>query len=249
MLGGMDGMQLVQTLRFKKIYTPILMLSALNSVQDKVTALDFGADDYITKPFHFDELLSRIKALTRRNHYQNQEAPSTVSVFGELKIDLSKHQVFLNDELIELSPREYKLLNYLIENIDKTVTRIQILNSVWGITFENHTNVVEMTLSEKIRLSRKFGKTTYVISAILTVAMAGFVVFDPMMIPTIIIIKILSVPVIYYLGTAMEKGLRMYFYINLGISRREFLVIPTVVEFLAFVVLMVITGIIGYAIG
>lgn len=106
-----------------------------------------------------------------------------------------------------------------------------------------------MTLLEKIRLSRKFGKTTYVISAILTVAMAVFVVFDPMMIPTVIIIKILSVPVIYYLGTAMEKGLRMYFYINLGISRREFLVIPTVVEFLAFVVLMVITGIIGYAIG
>ena len=159
MLGGMDGMQLVQTLRFKKIYTPILMLSALNSVQDKVTALDFGADDYITKPFHFDELLSRIKALTRRNHYQNQEAPSTVSVFGELKIDLSKHQVFLNDELIELSPREYKLLNYLIENIDKTVTRIQILNSVWGITFENHTNVVDVYISylrNKIEKNRKY---------------------------------------------------------------------------------------------
>ena len=159
MLGGMDGMQLVQTLRFKKIYTPILMLSALNSVQDKITALDFGADDYITKPFHFDELLSRIKALTRRNHYQNQETPSTVSVFGELKIDLSKHQVFLNEELIELSPREYKLLNYLIENIDKTVTRIQILNSVWGITFENHTNVVDVYISylrNKIEKNRKY---------------------------------------------------------------------------------------------
>lgn len=147
MLEGMDGIQLVQTLRFKKIFSPILMLSALNTVQDKVSALDGGADDYITKPFHFDELLSRIKALTRRNYYQNQEAPSKILSFGELKVDQSQHQVFVEDEIVELSPREYKLLNYLIENIDKTVTRIQILNAVWGITFDNHTNVVDVYIS------------------------------------------------------------------------------------------------------
>ena len=147
MLPGMDGIQLVQTLRFKKIFAPILMLSALNSVQDKVSALDYGADDYITKPFHFDELLSRIKALTRRNQFRQNETISNVLTFGALEIDLNQYKVSINQEEIELSPREFKLLNYLIENIDKTVTRIQILNAVWGITFDNHTNVVDVYIS------------------------------------------------------------------------------------------------------
>lgn len=159
MLPGIDGIQLVQTLRFRKIFTPILMLSALSSTQDKIAALDTGADDYITKPFHFDELLSRIKALTRRNKYQQEEQQSTVLDFGSLRIDSSKHEVYVDNKLIELSPREYKLLNYLIENVEKTVTRTQILNAVWGITFENHTNVVDVYISylrNKIELSQKY---------------------------------------------------------------------------------------------
>ena len=147
MLPGMDGIQLVQTLRFKKMFAPILMLSALNTIQDKVTALDYGADDYITKPFHFDELLSRIKALTRRLNYINQETTSKVLEFRNLKIDLDQYKVFLNDTEVELSPREYKLLTYLIENKEKSVSRVQILNSVWGINFNNHTNVVDVYIS------------------------------------------------------------------------------------------------------
>lgn len=147
MLPGMDGIQLVQTLRFKKIYAPISMLSALNAVQDKISALDYGADDYITKPFHFDELLSRIKALTRRTSYQQQEIPSAVLTFGSLKIDQNQYKVFQENKEIELSPREYKLLIYLIENANKTVSRAQILNTVWGITFDNHTNVVDVYIS------------------------------------------------------------------------------------------------------
>lgn len=159
MLPGIDGIQLVQTLRFRKVFSPILMLSALSSTQDKVTALDSGADDYITKPFHFDELLSRINALTRRNNYQNQEKVSTILDLGSLTIDQSKHELFIDNKQVDLSPREYKLLNYLIENMDKTVTRIQILNSVWGITFENHTNVVDVYISylrSKIESSTKY---------------------------------------------------------------------------------------------
>lgn len=147
MLPGIDGVQLVQTLRYKKIYSPILVLSALNSVSDKVTALDYGADDYLTKPFHFDELLSRIKALTRRNIYQNQDQKTAIKTIGDLTIDLDQHKVYNNDNEIILSPREYKLLNYLIENKNKTVTRVQILNSVWGITFNNQTNVVDVYIS------------------------------------------------------------------------------------------------------
>lgn len=162
MLPQMDGIQLVQTLRYKKIFTPILMLSALNSTQDKVSALDYGADDYITKPFHFDELLSRIKALTRRNQFRQQEHASNKLVFDELEIDLDQYKVLLDGKEIELSPREFKLLNYLVENIEKTVTRIQILNAVWGITFDNHTNVVDVYISylrNKIEKNRKFIRT------------------------------------------------------------------------------------------
>jgi len=147
MLPGIDGIQFVQTLRFKKIFSPVLMLSALNSVQDKVAALDYGADDYITKPFHFDELLSRIKALTRRIQYNPKEKANKILFFDTLKMDLDQYKVFLKDAEIELSPREYKLLIYLVENHGKTVSRVQILNAVWGINFNNHTNVVDVYIS------------------------------------------------------------------------------------------------------
>lgn len=147
MLPGIDGIQLVQILRFKNIFTPVLMLSALNSVQDKISALDCGADDYITKPFHFDELLSRIKALTRRNQQKAAEKTSNIKKYDNLEIDLDQYKVFVNGTEAELSPREFKLLNYLVENENKTVTRVQILNAVWGINFNNHTNVVDVYIS------------------------------------------------------------------------------------------------------
>jgi len=159
MLPQMDGMQLVQALRYKKVFAPILMLSALNSVEDKVTALDFGADDYITKPFHFDELISRINALTRRSGYSQQVKSENILIINEFKIDYDKHQVYVFDMPIELSPKEFKLLSYVVENRNKSVTRIQILNAVWGITFDNHTNVVDVYISylrNKIEGKSKF---------------------------------------------------------------------------------------------
>ena len=159
MLPGMDGMQLVQTIRYKKIYTPVLMLTALSSVQDKVSALDFGADDYMTKPFHFDELLSRINALTRRHQYAQNEEKSNVFTLGDMLVDLHQYTVKIAGEEVVLSPREFKLLNYLIENTNKAVSRIQILNAVWGITFENHTNVVDVYISylrNKIEKNQKY---------------------------------------------------------------------------------------------
>lgn len=147
MLPQMDGIQLAQTLRYRKVFAPILMLSALNTVQDKVTALDYGADDYITKPFHFDELLSRIRALTRRKNYQAEVPPTELLQIGSLSIDLNQYTVFRNGQQIELSPKELKLLLYLLKNKDRTVTRVQILNAVWGITFDNQTNVVDVYIS------------------------------------------------------------------------------------------------------
>lgn len=148
MLPGMDGIQFVQTLRYKGNYTPVLMLSALNAVQDKVTALNSGADDYLTKPFHFDELLSRLQALLRRKQFQVKSKPENAQLrFGNLLIDKDQYMVTVSDELIELSPKELKLLLYLVDNKNRTVSRMQILNAVWGITFDNHSNVVDVYIS------------------------------------------------------------------------------------------------------
>lgn len=148
MLSGMDGIQLVQTLRYKNITVPILTLSALTTVNDKVNALDSGADDYLTKPFHFDELLSRIKALTRRvNQLQADNPSEAVKTFNGLTIDMNLYQVSLEGEPIDLSPKEFRLLTYLVDNVNKAVSRLQILNAVWGITFENHTNIVDVYIS------------------------------------------------------------------------------------------------------
>lgn len=159
MLPGMNGVQLVQAIRFKKNYTPILMLTALNAVQDKISALDFGADDYMTKPFHFDELLSRINALVRRQNYSLKEEKQNLIRIGDIIIDLDKYSVKISGEDVLLSPREFKLLNYLIENANKAVSRYQILNAVWGITFDNHTNVVDVYISylrNKIEKNQKY---------------------------------------------------------------------------------------------
>ena len=106
-----------------------------------------------------------------------------------------------------------------------------------------------MTFLNKIRLSGKFGKITYVISAILTVAMSALVVSEPTAVDICILLKLFSIPVIWYLNSNLTKGLGVYFYLNLGISRKEYWLIPFVVEFAAFVVLMIISSIIGYAIG
>jgi len=147
MLPGIDGIQLTKMIRYKGILTPILMLSALNDTDDKVTALDSGADDFLVKPFHFKELISRINALTRRTKYQKHETHQNDIRIQELRIDLDKHAVYQNGEKIELSPKELKLLIYLAENKDRVVSRTMILNAVWGINFDNNTNVVDVYIS------------------------------------------------------------------------------------------------------
>lgn len=146
MLPGIDGIQLTKMIRFKKNYTPILMLSALSETSDKISALDSGADDYLTKPFHFSELISRINALTRRTKF-NYEKRDHVYVCRDLKLDPEKHLVMQGDKQIDLSPREYKLLLFLLENKDKVVSRMQILERVWGIQFDTNTNVVDVYIS------------------------------------------------------------------------------------------------------
>lgn len=146
MLPGIDGIELTKMIRFKKNYTPILVLSALGETDDKIKALDSGADDYLTKPFHFDELLSRINALKRRTIFQSLHSDNSY-VCGPLRVKPDEHVVLQNELPIELSPREYKLLLYLIENKNKVLSRTQILDRVWGIQYDTNTNIVDVYIS------------------------------------------------------------------------------------------------------
>ncbi|WP_306350280.1 response regulator transcription factor [Flavobacterium sp. '19STA2R22 D10 B1'] len=146
MLPGIDGIQLTKLIRYKKNHTPILVLSALGDADDKVAALDSGADDYLVKPFHFKELISRINALTRRTKFNYQEKEQ-IYFCDTLKVNLEEHLVTRDDVVIDLSPREYRLLLFLLENKNKVLSRTQILNTVWGINYDNNTNVVDVYIS------------------------------------------------------------------------------------------------------
>jgi DNA-binding response OmpR family regulator len=146
MLPDIDGYELLQYLRFKKIQTPVLVLSALGDPDDKVKALNVGADDYLSKPFHFNELVARINALTRRASL-NYNTKDNVLECNDLKLYPDCHKTERNGQEIKLTLQEFKLLKLLMENKNKVVSRIQILNSVWGINHETNTNVVDVYIS------------------------------------------------------------------------------------------------------
>ena len=146
MLPDIDGFELLQYTRFKKINTPILVLSALSDPDDKVKALDYGADDYLSKPFHFKELIARINALTRRvnNKY---DQPSEYLQCEDLRLYINKHRVERGDKEIKLTLQEFKLLKLFMENKNNVLTRTQILDTVWGMNYDSNTNVVDVYVS------------------------------------------------------------------------------------------------------
>lgn len=146
MLPGLNGIQLCELLRFKNIKTPVLMLSALSETEDKIKALDTGADDYLTKPFHFQELVSRIRALNRRNNlYTTSEYP--VLSCADLTLDFAKNRVERNGVFIDLSSKEFKLLQTLLEDKDKVVHRSKLLQKVWNTQQDTYTNVIDVYIS------------------------------------------------------------------------------------------------------
>jgi DNA-binding response OmpR family regulator len=147
MLPDIDGYELLQYLRLNKIQTPVLVLSALSDLDDKVKALDYGADDYLAKPFHFKELVARIHALTRRASLHYPPADDNVLECNDLKLYPDRHIAEKGGREIKLTLQEYKLLKLLMENKNKVMTRIRILNSVWGINFDTNTNVVDVYIS------------------------------------------------------------------------------------------------------
>ncbi len=140
MLPIIDGLNVLSRLRGKKVETPILLLTAKDSVEDKVTGLNSGADDYLTKPFAFSELLARIRVLLRRGKTETK----TVLQIDGLSLDLVSHKVKRNDEEIELTGKEYSLLEYFMRNQGKVLTRTMIAEHVWDYNFDTFTNVIDV---------------------------------------------------------------------------------------------------------
>jgi len=139
MLPNMSGIELCREIRKKGIQSPIMMLTARDTVDDKVTGLDSGADDYMTKPFSFDEFLARVRALLRR-----KQDKLTELICGELKIDALAHRAYVGDQEILLRPKEYAILVYLLRNKGRVLSRTQILENIWGYDFNPNTNIVDV---------------------------------------------------------------------------------------------------------
>jgi two-component system OmpR family response regulator len=152
MLPKRDGLALIGTLRGKGIGTPALILSALGQVDDRVKGLRAGGDDYLAKPYSFSELLARVEVLARRHVGRSEE---TVLRVSDLELDRLSHQVRRGDEEISLQPREFRLLEYLMQHAGQVVTRTMLLENVWDYHFDPQTNVIDVHIS---RLRSKIDK-------------------------------------------------------------------------------------------
>ena len=142
MLPGLNGLEVLRRLRKAGSEMPVIMLTARDAVMDKVTGLDMGADDYVTKPFSIEELLARIRASLRKQSAQKQE--SGLLSCGGLSVDVSRHRVTRDGKEIELTGREFSLLQYFMENKTIVLTRDQLLEKVWGYEYLGETNVVDV---------------------------------------------------------------------------------------------------------
>lgn len=165
--GGIDGLRLLETLRGQDNITPVLLLSALGQVDDRVKGLKAGGDDYLGKPFAFAELLARVEALTRRNR---TEGPTTKLQVGDLEMDLLSRAVRRADQKIDLQPREFRLLEYLMRHAGQVVTRTMLLEGVWDYHFDPQTNVIDVHVS---RLRQKIDKP-FETSLLHTIRNAGY---------------------------------------------------------------------------
>ncbi len=169
MLPRMDGLTLIEKMRAEKIEIPVLILSAKQSVDDRIQGLQRGGDDYMVKPFSFSELLARVQALIRRDQKKSVE-PTSLSA-GPLNMDLLKHEVRRDGEKIELPAKEYALLEYMMRNSDRVLSKTSILERVYDYAFDPQTNVVDVLVC---RLRNKIDKD-YSSKLIHTVRGMGYV--------------------------------------------------------------------------
>lgn len=144
MLPGLDGLAILRTIRASKVKTPVLLLTAMGGIDDRVEGLEAGADDYLVKPFAFAELLARVNALARRPPVS--DTTTTLRV-ADLEMDLLKRTLTRAGERIELQPREFQLLEYLMRHAGRVVTRTMLLEGVWDFHFDPRTNIVDTHIS------------------------------------------------------------------------------------------------------
>jgi two-component system, OmpR family, response regulator len=155
MLPGLDGFQTCRALRDRGVWTPVLMLTARDALEDRIAGLDTGADDYLTKPFAFSELLARLRALARR---APAERPPELTV-GDLRLDPAARQAWRGETELDLSPKEFALLELFMRRAGEALSRVQLLDGAWDMAFESRSNVVDVYvryLREKI--DRPFGR-------------------------------------------------------------------------------------------
>ena len=168
MLPALSGMEVLRRLR-KESSVPVIMLTARDTVVDKVSGLDSGADDYVTKPFAIEELLARIRAALRKRPAREE---GTLLTVGPLSMDVDRHEVSVNGENVELTRREFDLLRYLMENKEKVISRESLLDHVWGFDFVGETNAVDVY----IRFLRSKIDEAFGVKLIHTVRGVGYVV-------------------------------------------------------------------------
>lgn len=156
MMPNVDGYEFIDKLRANKNDTPVIMLTAKDTLEDKIMGLDSGADDYIVKPFEFDELLARIRVLMRRNY----GLATNIIQIEEVTLDLAKKQVTKSGEIIDLTGKEYEVLEYLMKNKGSILSRDQILNHVWDYEYEGASNIVDVIIKNiRKKLDRGEGNT------------------------------------------------------------------------------------------
>jgi len=171
MLPRLDGLSIIKTLRTEGIHTPVLILSALGEVDDRVKGLRAGGDDYLTKPYAYSELLARIEALGRRTVPEEQKTQYVVS---DLVLDRLSHRVTRAGEPVTLQPREYRLLEYLMKHAGQVVTRTMLLENVWDYHFDPQTNVIDVHVSRlRAKIDKNFDRPL-----LHTVRGAGYVIRD-----------------------------------------------------------------------
>lgn len=166
MLPSIDGFTIIQKLRAKNINSPIIILTAKSATKDKVNGLDYGADDYITKPFSFEELIARIRAMLRRK----SEEKETILTCGDLTLDLISREVYRNNNPIELTTKEFSILEYFLRNKGRILTKSQIAEHVWNYEFDYQSNIIEVY----IRYLRKKIDDSYEKKLIHTIRGVGY---------------------------------------------------------------------------
>jgi two-component system OmpR family response regulator len=147
MMPGIDGFEVVRRMRGRQQLMPVLFLTARDATEDKIAGLTIGADDYITKPFSLEEVIARIRAVLRRAQGDGTRKTSPVLRYGDIELDDDSHEVLKAGRAVELSPTEYKLLRYFLQNPQRVLSKAQILDHVWQYDFDGEANVVESYVS------------------------------------------------------------------------------------------------------